>query len=262
MTALTLSESCTIWQGDCLDLWAAVLDCGKADHIISDPPYEAIIHAAKKVDAARTLRVDGGAELKSLDFDGIDPIRDRVAGLIAQTCTGWSLVFCSPEGVGRWADAFNATPARYKRACVWVKPDSTPQLNGQGPAMGAENFVAVWCGSGFSRWNGGGKRGVYTYPTNPRDRDGRHPTEKPLRLMAQLIADFTQAGDLVFDPFMGSGSTGVAALKMGRRFVGIEKDAAYFAVAADRLRRVLAEPGFDLGIPAPRKTVLQDRMEF
>jgi site-specific DNA-methyltransferase (adenine-specific) len=53
--------------------------------------------------------------------------------------------------------------------------------------------------------------------------------------MLELVADFTDPGDLVLDPFCGSGTTGVACLRLGRRFIGVEKDATYAAVARERL---------------------------
>tara|TARA_R100000700_G_scaffold15268_1_gene21215 strand:+ start:97 stop:840 length:744 start_codon:yes stop_codon:yes gene_type:complete len=238
--------------GDCTLLHANSLDAlptiGAVDHIVTDPPYEAIMHRAK-TGAARRIRIDGRTDIKSLDFDCINDIRDDVAGLIADVCDGWSLIFCTPEGVGRWADAINATTAKYKRACIWVKPDSTPQLNGQGPGMGYENVIASWCGSGYSRWNAGGKRGVYTHLTNPKDRHGVHPTEKPLRLMKELLADFTNEGDLVCDPFMGSGTTGVACAQMGRKFVGVELNRNYFDIAVKRIGDAYKQP--DFFVPQP-----------
>lgn len=236
---------CTLLHADSLDVLPTI---GAVDHIVTDPPYEAVMHKAK-ASAARRIRTDGGPDLSVLDFDCIDDIRDDVAGLIAKVCGGWSLVFCAPEGVGRWADAINATTAKYKRACIWVKPDSTPQLNGQGPAMGYENVIASWCGSGKSKWNAGGKRGVYTHLTNSKDRHGVHPTEKPLRLMKELLADFTNEGDLICDPFMGSGTTGVACAEMGRKFVGIEKNAKYFDIAVQRITDAYKQP--DLFVPQP-----------
>ena len=199
------------------------------------------MHKAK-ASASRRIRSDGGPDIKPLDFDCIDDIRDDIANLIAGMCDGWSLIFCAPEGVGRWADAINASAAKYKRACIWVKPDSTPQLNGQGPAMGYENIIASWCGTGHSRWNAGGKRGVYTHLTNSRDRHGVHPTEKPVRLMKELIADFTNQNDLIADPFMGSGTTGVACAQMGRKFIGIEKSREYFDIACKRIDDAYRQP--------------------
>lgn len=228
----------TLYLGDCLEIMPTL---EKVDHIFADPPYEAIMHAAK-THAARRIRTDGRNEIRSLDFDCIDPIRVQTANLIAAQCNGWSLIFCAPEGVGRWAEAINATTAKYKRACVWIKPDSTPQLNGQGPAMGAENFVASWCGPGYSQWNGGGKRGVYTHLTNPSDRDHNHPTEKPWRLMAELLSDFTMKDQTILDPFMGSGTTGVACANLGRKFFGIEISETYFDVACRRIDTAYKQP--------------------
>lgn len=235
---------CTLYQGDCLAVMEAL---APLDHMISDPPYEAIMHKAKAAAAARKLRTDGGAEIKPLDFASIDAIRAPFTALAAEKTTGWFIAFCSPEGVRPWADEINPSRMKYKRACVWVKPDSTPQMNGQGPAMGAENFVCAWAGKGHAQWNAGGKRGVYIHNTNPPDRDGRHPTEKPWRLMAELLTDFTKAGQTVLDPFMGSGSTLVACARTGRKGIGIEQDPAYFQVACERVEKAVAEaaaPGF------------------
>jgi DNA modification methylase len=63
-----------------------------------------------------------------------------------------------------------------------------------------------------------------------------HPTQKPIALMEYLILQHTKEGDIVFDPFMGSGTTGLACKNLGRKFIGIEKDAEYFDVAKERLK--------------------------
>lgn len=222
----------TLYLGNALEVLPMV---GVVDHIIADPPYEATLHAAKAGLVGRKHRNDGVAELKGLDFAPIDGIRADVVRLCAENCIGWFIAFCTPEGVAKWADEINASTMKYKRACVWVKPDATPQLNGQCPAQGAENFVVAWCGEGYSRWNAGGKRGVYTHMTNNVERTGLHPTEKPRRLMSEIVADFTIPGQLICDPFMGSGTTGVAAVRAGRRFVGIELNPTYFELACKRL---------------------------
>jgi site-specific DNA-methyltransferase (adenine-specific) len=222
----------TLYLGNCLELMASL---DRADHLIFDPPYEEMLHKAKNSLKGRKHRNDGVAELKGLNFTSIDAIRSAVVQLGVTNCKGWFIAFCTPEGVARWADEINPTPLKYKRACVWVKPDSTPQLNGQGPAQGAENFVCAWAGSGYSRWNAGGKRGVYTHCVNNPEREGTHPTEKPRRLMSEIIADFTRPGELICDPFMGSGTTGVAAVMAGRRFIGVEQNETYFNIACERI---------------------------
>lgn len=243
-----LAEGVELYMGDCLEILPTL---GRFDHMIFDAPYEATLHAAKNSLKGRKHRNDGVAELKGLDFAPIDAIRDDVVALGAQ-CDGWFITFCTPEGVARWADAINPSPMKYKRACVWVKPDSTPQLNGQGPAQGAENFVCAWAGSGYSRWNSGGKRGVYTHFCNV-GRQGEHPTEKPVSLMAEIVSDFTDPGQLICDPFMGGSSTGVACVKLGRRFTGIELDPKYFDLACRRMEEALKQADLFVAVPKPAK---------
>lgn len=221
----------TLYLGDSLGIMDGL---GAVDHIISDPPYEESLHASKNKLSTR-LRNDGGPDLQGLDFGSINDIREEVATTAARICKGWFIAFCTVEGTWEWAQVINAGPMKYKRACAWIKPDSTPQLNGQCPAQGYECFVCAWAGEGRSRWNAGGKRGVYTHLVNNPERTGLHPTEKPRRLMSEIVADFTQPGDLICDPFMGSGTTGVAAVRAGRRFVGIELNPTYFDLACKRL---------------------------
>ena len=243
---------CTLMLGDCLDVLPTL---GTFDAVITDPPYESHMHAAKRggkaSGSARRIRTDGHANPAPVDFESIDGIRPLVTPQIVAAAQGWCLIFCTPEGVAAWRDALEAAGARYKRACVWVKPDSAPQFNGQGPAMGAENFVAAWCGGGLSRWNGGGRRNVFTHPCNGGDRHGGHPTEKPVSLMAELVQLFTDPGQTVLDPFMGSGTTGVACARAGRCFTGIERDERYFDIAVSRIRE--AQRQGDLFVPPPAR---------
>lgn len=221
----------TLYCGDAL---AIMPEIGAVDHMIFDGPYEKIMHDSKS-GVKGLVRPDGSHHRKPLDFAPIDEIRDEVVEIGAVQCKGWFVSFCTSEGVGRWADSINTSSMKYKRACVWIKPDSTPQMNGQGPAQGAEHFVCAWAGKGFAKWNAGGKRGVYTHLVNNPERTGLHPTEKPRRLMSEIIADFTNPGQLVCDPFSGVGTTGVAAVMAGRRFIGIEQNETYFQIMCDRL---------------------------
>jgi len=84
----------------------------------------------------------------------------------------------------------------------------------------------------------GGQQVVWPLPTpGPREKlHGRHPTQKPLALLERVVAASGAPGDLVLDPFAGSGTTGVAALQAGCRFLGVERDPAYLELASRRLR--------------------------
>jgi len=226
----TIIGNATLYLGDCRDILPTL---ETVEHIVCDPPYEASLHAAKA--HLSNLRKDAGPELKEIDFAAVDDIRAEFVSLSSTICEGWFIAFCTVEGAWPWAQEINASPMKYKRACVWVKPDSTPQLNGQGPAQGAECFVCAWAGSGHAKWNAGGKRGVYRHLVNNPERHGAHPTEKPRRLMAEILMDFTNEGQTILDPFMGSGTTGVAAVQMGRKFIGIEREPKYFDIACKRI---------------------------
>ncbi|EEZ3584082.1 TPA: site-specific DNA-methyltransferase, partial [Escherichia coli] len=74
-----------------------------------------------------------------------------------------------------------------------------------------------------------------------RERERWHPTQKPVALLEELIQTYSNPGDRVLDFTMGSGSTGVACIRTGRRFTGIEKDDRYFAVAKKRLEKENSE---------------------
>jgi len=90
----------------------------------------------------------------------------------------------------------------------------------------------------MKKMNGGRQmQNVWRFPTVPRQEKalGGHPTQKPVALMKRIIECCTNPGDLVFDPFMGAGTTGVASAMLGRRFVGSEIDKRYFDIAMHRI---------------------------
>lgn len=90
--------------------------------------------------------------------------------------------------------------------------------------------------------NKGTRYPVSVLPISRVTREQAHPTQKPVALLEWLIATYTNAGDTVLDPVMGSGTTGVACASLGRRFIGIEKDATYFAAAKARIEAAYAAP--------------------
>jgi predicted RNA methylase len=91
---------------------------------------------------------------------------------------------------------------------------------------------------------------VFSYPPT-QGGPGRHPTEKPVQLMGDLVQVVTDPGQVVLDLFMGSGTTGVACVQLGRRFIGIEKDPAHFETACRRLEQAVAQGQLFAPDPAP-----------
>ena len=219
---------CTLYRGDCRDVLPALqpVDC-----VITDPPYESEAHTKQ-----RRVTRNGMLTTEPLPFAQMDyGLRDAAAKELVRLSNGWALVFCQVEAVTLWRDVLALHGATYKRSMVWVKPDGMPQFSGDRPGMGYESIVASWCVSGRSTWNGGGRTGVFTVNKNEGKGAAPHPTTKPQRLMQDLVRLFSCSGDTILDPFMGSGSTGVAAAMLGRKFIGIELDPAYFDIACKRI---------------------------
>ena len=231
--------------GDCLDPVAglASLPDKSVDHVICDPPYEAEAHTLQ-----RRVKRGGGSNGREGQHKGvmcIEPIsfapiseEGRAASVreIARITRRWVVLFCQVEAAVLWRDAFVDAGLEYRRTGVWVKPDGMPQYSGDRPAMGYESLVLCHA-PGRSAWNGGGRHGVWVenkIGPDDRDRTG-HETQKPLALMESLVRDFTDPGELICDPFAGSGTTGVACKRLGRRFVGWEKSEPYWRIAQKRI---------------------------
>lgn len=190
--------------------------------------------------------------IQTLGFDGINARRSDVARAVVGVSAGWAILFTLAEGVRAWRDDMQAAGAKWDTTLAWVKPDASPRFNGQGAARGFECAITAWCGKGYRKWNGGGKRGVYTHCVNV-GRNGGHPTEKPVQLMSEIVRDYTQPGQAVLDPFLGSGTTLVACAKLGRKGIGIELDPGYFDIACRRVEEAYRQPDLFVERPAPPK---------
>lgn len=231
----------TLYCGDCRDLLPSI---GRVGAVITDPPYNDEAHGPNRILASGRMRE---MRERALDFDAMtDDLQDFVSSCAAKNCDGWMLAFCQAEAVAAWRASMETAGQKWRRAMVWVKPDSSPQLTGDRPAQGYESIAAAWCGEGRSIWNGGGRRGVFTFGkhdagTGHGGRSNEHPTQKPVALMDELVHLFSQRGSIVCDPFMGSGTTGVSCLRTDRNFIGIEKDPKYFEMACRRIEAAHAQ---------------------
>jgi hypothetical protein len=219
-------DGITIFHADCRDVLPTI---EAVDHVITDPPFEAEAHTL-----ARRVRSGGGVDVLHIPFAAIDQDTRLLCGSeIGRIAQRWVLTFCQIEAAMTWRSAYERSGLTYKRSCVWVKPDGAPQFTGDRPGMGFETIVAMHRTTP-SAWNGGGRRGVFTHNVGTHPD---HPTQKPIALMRELVALFTNENDLILDPFMGSGTTLRAAKDLGRRAIGIELDERYCEIAARRLQQ-------------------------
>ncbi len=248
---------CTLYNEDCRFILPTLQ---RVDHVIMDPPYEGEAHNPGRRLNGNTLELKHTRvreiHAAPLDFDAMTPdLRSFIGEECGRLSSGWLLAFCQVEAVPLWREAFAAGNAAYRRAMIWVKPDSSPQLSGDRPAQGYETIVASWAGRGASIWNGGGRRGVFTFGKHDAGvghggvRVNAHPTQKPIALMSDLVTLFSEQGNTILDPFMGSGTTGVACVKLGRKFIGIEREQKYFDTACRRIREAYAQPDFFVSAP-------------
>ena len=95
-------------------------------------------------------------------------------------------------------------------------------------------------------------RWLWSGPYQQRREDRWHPTQKPLALLSWCIEKLPDNAHTILDPFMGSGTTGVACVKLGRKFIGIEIEPKYFDIACKRIRDAYAQPDFFVAPPAPK----------
>lgn len=226
----------TIYHGDCVDVLPLL---ERVDVVITDPPYSDHTHKKQWIGSALTKgKARNGTKFKELGFDPLSPeLRALVCRESARLAARWSLFFSDLEGVDGWREDILKSGLEYIRTMIWDKVDSAPQFTGDRPAASAEAIVVAHP-SGKKRWNGGGRRSVFTYPVNGANQGSKpHPSTKPEPLMRELIALFTDEGETILDPFMGSGTTLVAAKRLGRKAIGIEINKTYCDVAVERLRQ-------------------------
>jgi site-specific DNA-methyltransferase (adenine-specific) len=225
----------TIYLGDCRTI-LPLIPPGSVDLVLTDPPYESEAHTLqRRVQHEKSSGQYGRAvRVEEIPFAPMDSsTRFGVSLLIGAVTTRWAIVFCQVEAAMLWRDALEAGGMVYRRTGVWIKPDGMPQYSGDKPGMGYESIVFAHH-QGRSVWNGGGRHGVFTF-NKGEGGPAPHPTTKPVLLMRELVGLFSNEGDLILDPFIGSGTTLVAAKQLGRRAIGIEIEEKYCEIAVRRL---------------------------
>ena len=224
----------TVYLGDCLKVLGGL---GAVDHLIADPPYSAEVHenavhtpAQRHADNVKHPRRDLGFGPAVAGCEG--RFYDRLP-----TINRWHLIFSDVERVGAWREDAEGHGYRYVRTMFWHKLNAQPQITGDRPAAHVE---AILLGHNDKRmkWNGGGHGNVFSFPiAKGASERFDHGTPKPLALMKRLVSLFTDEGDLVLDPFGGTGTTARACKDLKRRCIIIEKDKRWCEVIAERLRQ-------------------------
>jgi site-specific DNA-methyltransferase (adenine-specific) len=248
--------------GDCLDPMSGLASLADAsiDLCLTDPPFDTRTHRA----ACSLPDATGRRRSGPLPFPPLDPSRTaELAHEFVRVTKRWLIVFAAERQLETWASAIEAAGGRFVRLGTAVKANPAPRFLGDRPGVGVDHLVIAHAGEGRTSWNGHGRPAVWSSPPamfdvpagTARGRRQLHPTQKPIALMRALIEDFSAPGELVVDPFAGSGSTLVAALELGRRALGWEIDPAYHAIAADRI--AAAVPGAPERVPRRRRAMVR-----
>jgi site-specific DNA-methyltransferase (adenine-specific)/modification methylase len=178
--------------------------------------------------------------------------------------TGNIFAFTSYNLLGQWHQAFDPAFDTFQ-FMVWHKTNPPPKLRRAGFLNSCELIICAW-NKGHT-WNFSRQKDMHNFIESSicmgkeRVKNPVHPTQKPVKILSHLIKLATKPGDLVLDPFMGVGSTGVAALQLRRRFIGIEIDPQYFKAASQRMEEVT--PAFALDeTESTQETATEDEEEL
>jgi len=218
-----LAEGVTLYLGDCREILPSL---GRVDAVVTDPPY-GINENSDKV-ASR------GKAARAIDYGKFDWDKERID---VETL---ALV----RAAGTWQIIFGGNYFPLPPATCWLVWD---KLNGDNDFADCE---LAWTNLPKAvrriqwRWNGmiRAEKGVR-----------EHPTQKPREVMKWCIEHLPSDTHTILDPFMGSGTTGVAAVKLGRKFIGVEIEPKYFDIACRRIAEALKQPDLFVEKPKPPK---------
>ena len=222
----------TLYLGDCLEILPTL---GKVDAVVTDPPYGINLQPPRKLTQA--IAGDGQAEAMVLwrnTLEALEPLlKPDTAHLF---WTGWSEI---------WTKDLLAEWFRVKSCIVWAK-----NMWGIGYYTRPQHEFAWYCHYG--------KPPILLSPDSdlwhvPKIQAPIHSCEKPVPLMQRAIR--LVGGETILDPFMGVCPTGIACVKLGRKFIGIELEPKYFDIACKRIEEAYKQPDFFVERPKPAEQI-------
>jgi len=221
-------------QGDCLDLLPTIPD-GSIDMILTDPPYEISNSGGGMMDR------DNREFIRNIDGMGMCRSNFDVTGFLNACLEKFEhksrfcgVFFCGMKQLSSyicWAENNKLQVG----VGVWHKSNPAPLCNFK-YLNDVEYWVYIKGNKSKILGNYHSKSMVYSSQINKKDKKlYRHPTIKPVEIIEKFLTNHSLDGAVVLDPFMGSGTTGVACKNLNRNFIGIEKDPEYFKIAQERI---------------------------
>lgn len=226
-----------LYKGDCLNVMNGLISLGvKFDTVITDPPYN--ISRENNFKTMGRAGIDFGEWDKNFDLtswiNNCEPLLKNGGNIV---------IFNDWKNMSHIVNALEVNGFEIKDLIRWKKTNPMPRNRDRRFITDYE--VAVWAVKKGGKWTFNRLSDTYERPevvssiTSKGEKvSGAHPTQKPIEVMEWFINRLSNESDLIFDPFMGSGSTGVACMNTNRRFVGIELDEKYFNISCERLENI------------------------
>jgi site-specific DNA-methyltransferase (adenine-specific) len=253
----TIAEGVTLYLGDCREILPTL---GKVDAVVTSPPYNTLQHDAKP----SGMHADSGGALNFIkkmktayrDDKPEDEYQEWLRGIVGQ-CLDVSLGLVWVNHKVRFRGRVGLHPVRFLpfpiySEVIWHR-DGAIAFNSRRFAPSHESIF----GFGAPHFWDDSENKLLTVWSIPSVKGQEHPCPFPVELVSPLVRSSCPKGGIILDPFTGSGTTGVAAIGLGRKFIGIEIEQKYFDIARRRLSEALKQG--DLFVEKP-KAAKQDAM--
>ena len=247
-----------LFCGDCLQLLPQFPQ-NSIDMIFADPPYF-LSNGGITCHAGKMVSVDKGMWDVSHGIEENHKFNLAWLSECQKVLTKNGVIWVSGTAHIIFSVGFAMQQLGFKilNDIIWFKPNASPNLSCRYFTHSTE--TVIWAAKNqrskhifnyeLMKQLGNGKqmRNLWEIPPpQPKEKTrGKHPTQKPLKLLERILLASTNEGDVVLDPFNGSGSTGIAALRLGRKYMGIEISEEYLALTIARLEDELRNPKFQL----------------
>ena len=217
--------------------------CKLPDHsvdlILTDPPYNIAKYSTGNIPLPGREALNN--DIASWDMVDINPREfiDEFKRLLKPN--GNIFIFTSYNLIGKWHEVFDSEFDTFQ-FFIWHKTNPAPKIYRNGFLNSCEMIICMW--NKGHKWNFTTQNEMHNFFESPicmrpeRLSSPKHPAQKPVGLLKHIISIASNPGDTVFDPFMGVGSTGVAALQLGRKFIGCEIDMVYYNAAKKRIEQL------------------------
>lgn len=245
----TLSKDCTLALGDCIKKMEEI-NQGVVSLVLTDPPYNLGLFMKNRETNLGALRSNHFAasswdhiEQKDWEVKMNDFFRESARVLKKK---GALLIFVSLMKVETIINLAQKNGFYYKTIGIWHKKNPMPRNMNLHFVNSTEAWIYFINDGKTGKFNNKGKVIHDFYESSviggKEKEHGKHPTQKPVALMEHFVELLSDKGDIILDPFMGSGSTGVAAMNKQRCFHGIELDKTYYKIAMKRMAEVIKSP--------------------